>query len=145
MFKHILVATDCTALGDRAITMALRLAADARVTALHVARDYGMADFAAASFQAGRDLHDLRERLSQAAQQRIQQVIERFGESARRIDARVAIGDRPYEEIIATADRLACDLIVMATHGRGAVESALLGSQTLKVLSLVRQPVLVVR
>lgn len=39
MFKHILVATDCTALGDRAITMALRLAADARVTALHVARD----------------------------------------------------------------------------------------------------------
>lgn len=145
MFKHILVATDASVHGDRAVASALEVAADARVTALYVAPDYGMVDFTAASFAPDGDIHALRERLTAAARVRLLKALERCGDAARRIEPLVAVSDRPYEEIVAAADRLGCDLIVMASHGRGAVESALLGSQTLKVLSQARQPVLVVR
>ena len=53
-------------------------------------------------------------------------------------------GEVPHRAIVAAADRLNCDLIVMASHGRRGVQRMLLGSQTQKVLLLARQPVLVI-
>jgi nucleotide-binding universal stress UspA family protein len=50
----------------------------------------------------------------------------------------------PAEAIIATAKEQGCDLIVTASHGRGAVGRLLLGSEALKVLTL-RVPVLICR
>jgi len=52
--------------------------------------------------------------------------------------------DKPYEAIVDTAQKKGCDLVVMASHGlRGA--SAILGSETLKVLTQSSVPVLVYR
>ena len=45
--------------------------------------------------------------------------------------------------IAAIADRQACDMIVMATHGRGAFGGLLFGSQTRRVMSLSKVPLLV--
>jgi nucleotide-binding universal stress UspA family protein len=45
--------------------------------------------------------------------------------------------------IVAAADRAGCDMIVMATHGRGAFGELLFGSQTKRVMSLSRLPLLV--
>src|SRR5215471_21485413 len=42
---------------------------------------------------------------------------------------------RPYEAIIATATDRGCDLIVMASHGRGGLSAIVLGSVTNKVLT----------
>jgi nucleotide-binding universal stress UspA family protein len=44
-----------------------------------------------------------------------------------------------------TAQLQACDLIVMASHGRRGVSALLLGSETQKVLTHSKVPVLVVR
>ena len=53
--------------------------------------------------------------------------------------------DAPYQAIIRTAESQRCDVIVMASHGRGGVSALLLGSETMKVLAHSKIPVLVVR
>jgi len=50
----------------------------------------------------------------------------------------------PWREVVGAADELACDLIVMGTHGRGGFEHLLLGSVTEKVLRRASCPVLTV-
>jgi nucleotide-binding universal stress UspA family protein len=57
----------------------------------------------------------------------------------------VVVGDEPYKEIIDKAGELGCDLVVMASHGRRGLEGLLLGSETVKLLTHSRIPVLVVR
>lgn len=52
--------------------------------------------------------------------------------------------DKPYEAIVDTARNNACDLVVMASHGLRGV-SAILGSETLKVLTHSSVPILVYR
>lgn len=52
--------------------------------------------------------------------------------------------DKPYEAIVETAKKNGCDLVVMASHGLRGV-SAILGSETLKVLTHTSVPILVYR
>jgi nucleotide-binding universal stress UspA family protein len=53
------------------------------------------------------------------------------------------IHDHPYQAIVATAKEKGCDLIVMASHGRGGVAAVVLGSVTTKVLTHTAIPILV--
>ncbi|MGB8337447.1 MAG: universal stress protein [Burkholderiales bacterium] len=50
---------------------------------------------------------------------------------------------QPYEAIIKTAENKACDLIYMASHGRRGLSALVLGSETNKVLTHSKVPVLV--
>ena len=52
--------------------------------------------------------------------------------------------DKPYEAIVDTAKQRGCDLVVMASHGLCGVP-AILGSETLKVLTHTSVPILVYR
>ena len=54
-----------------------------------------------------------------------------------------ATSDHPYEAILKTAQDQGCDLIMMASHGRRGVRGLLLGSETHKVLTHTKMPVLV--
>jgi len=60
-------------------------------------------------------------------------------------DTVVAASGAPYEGIIETAQAHGCDLIVMASHGRRGIKSLILGSETQKVLTHSKIPVLVYR
>lgn len=53
--------------------------------------------------------------------------------------------DSPYEGIIACAEKCQCDLIFMSSHGRRGMRALLLGSETQKVLTHCKIPVLVFR
>ena len=53
--------------------------------------------------------------------------------------------DVPHEGIIAAAQSKGCDLIFMASHGRRGTSALLLGSETQKVLTHCKIPVLVYR
>lgn len=53
--------------------------------------------------------------------------------------------DQAYKAIVATAKRKHCDLIFMASHGRGGAAGILLGSETQKVLVHSDIPVLICR
>jgi len=53
--------------------------------------------------------------------------------------------EHPYKAIIDVANTKACDVIVMASHGRRGLSAIVLGSETLKVLTHSTIPVLVYR
>ena len=53
--------------------------------------------------------------------------------------------EHPYQAIIDTAKSKNCDLIVMASHGRHGISAIVLGSETVKVLTHCKIPVLVHR
>ena len=56
-----------------------------------------------------------------------------------------AIASAPWEAILAAAKKHKCDAIVMASHGRRGLSAVLLGSETQKVLTHSKLPVIVVR
>lgn len=148
MFKHILVATDGSALADKALALALQLAATCgeatRVTALMVTPDYGTAELVGVTLGNGPPLQALRESHAAAARRRLDALLAQHP-AQWPVEARVVVGDLPYEEIVKAAAGLHCDLIVIAARSRGALAAALLGSQTARVLALATVPVLVVK
>lgn len=57
----------------------------------------------------------------------------------------VVVRGNPVEEILKSAEKINCDLIVMGTHGHGPLADAMMGSTARRVLRRSRKPVLVVR
>src|SRR5687768_5790795 len=66
-------------------------------------------------------------------------------EAGVRCDTVVATSNSPYEAIISQAKKSRCDLIMMASHGRKGIERLFHGSETVKVLTHSKIPVLVLR
>ncbi len=62
-----------------------------------------------------------------------------------RVTTRIVEGEVADRAILETADLQGCTMIVLGSHGRGPLASALLGSVTQKVLARSTRPVLVVR
>ena len=60
-------------------------------------------------------------------------------------DTDLATSDDPHKAIIEVAEKKGCDLIVMASHGRKGLQGLTLGSETQKVLTHSKIPVLVYR
>lgn len=145
MFEHILLPTDGSKLSEKSIKQGVRMAKvlKASVTALHVspkfhAFSYPMemlestpGDFAQASAASARNYLDFVKRVATGA--------------GVECDVVHVTSDQPYKEIIKTAQKKKCDLILMASHGRRGIEGFLLGSETQKVLTHSAIPVLVYR
>lgn len=143
MLTHILVATDGSQHADKALALALEIAGAAKVTALLVVPDYGMAEFSEATLGRGTDLHHMRTKLADEGRRKLDEVLARHGARAQAVERVTCVSDYAYQEIVDTAERLHCDLIVMGSRGRGALTSMLLGSHTQRVLTLAKVPVLV--
>ena len=54
-----------------------------------------------------------------------------------------ATSDHAHEAILKAARDRGCDLIMMASHGRRGIQGLLVGSETQKVLTHAKLPVLV--
>lgn len=147
MYKHILIPTDGSKLSDRAVAHALALAqaTGARVTGLFVAPAPTPLLFK--GLLPVRHLQpDEHAALTARAAARYLGAIEKAAEQAGVPCASVTVtGEYPADTILATATRRKCDLIVMASHGRRGLAGVLLGSETQKVLTHAKVPVLVVR
>ena len=145
MYKHILVPTDGSKLSDRAIKEAVRLAAalGAKVTLLHAAPAQIWPMYAeSAVVMATYSAKGLREETRARAGELLAKAARRAGGA---VGTEMVLTDLPYDAIVKTAARLKCDLIVMASHGRRGVAGLLLGSETHRVLTHSKVPVLVVR
>ncbi|MGD8269896.1 MAG: universal stress protein, partial [Desulfobacterales bacterium] len=57
----------------------------------------------------------------------------------------VVVRGHPVQQILTTAEDSHCDLIVMGSHGYGALEDAMLGGTARRVLRRAKVPVLLVR
>jgi nucleotide-binding universal stress UspA family protein len=83
------------------------------------------------------------ERLRQAAEERLAKAIAEAGGQAK-VESAVAEG-RPSAEVLDYVQKNNVDLVVMGTHGRGAIGKALLGSVADNVIRQAECPVMVVR
>lgn len=143
MYRHVLVATDGSAFSARAIRTAAGLAGSlgAKLTGLHVIAAYAP--------ESERRAFASLPGYERVLRKQEEQALALVSRAARRkgVEAKVvsAVGGDPWRAIIETARRRKCDLIVMASHGRGGVAGLLLGSETRKVLSHTSLPVLVCR
>ncbi|MDR2093256.1 MAG: universal stress protein [Azoarcus sp.] len=147
MFKHILVPTDGSPLSDTAVTRAIAFAKEieARITFF-----YSQPDFPMPIYGEGALIDPTTpEQFAQSAHQEAQRILDRakVAAEAEGITASTdtQVNEVPYEAIVNAADRHGCDLIFMASHGRRGIAGLLLGSETQKVLSHSKIPVLVYR
>ncbi|WP_116475321.1 universal stress protein [Zobellella maritima] len=139
----ILYATDFSEDAARAVELTTQLAQSqgARLHLLHVITELGdthrrgipasvMDAFVReVTTQAVSDMHDFRQRF--------------FAHYPGELSTDVVMGPGA-EEILAQADRLDADLIVMGSHGRHGVEKLLLGSTTERLIRKSHIPVLTV-
>ena len=88
-----------------------------------------------------RDHHIVREILGQFSEK----ARSDFSDGAVETDEIVVIKGNPVEMILNVAKEKNCDLIIMGTHGRGALADAVMGSTARRVIRRSPTPVLVVR
>lgn len=146
MFKNILVPTDGSELSQRAVQMGIDLAKvhHAKITGIHVIPDYHLLIAYEGAFDPVTE-----ERIEEEAKTRAEgylTFVRRAAEAAGvPCETVCETSDHPYDAILKTAEARNCDLILMTSHGRKGLAAVLLGSETRKVLTHSRIPVLVVR
>ena len=153
MYKHILLPTDGSSLSEQAARDGVRLSKSlgAQITVLHTTPLFYPDEFRvhAASAHAGRVYAGRareHEDFSKESAARILEPIERMARDASVVcDLVHRVAARPWEAIIGVAAERGCDLIFMASHGRSGVSALLMGSETNKVVTQTKIPVLVWR
>ena len=145
MFQHLLVPTDGSALSRGTAQQAVRFAKsiDAKITAFHampelrlLANHPGLTPETRNIFveQARAHADELLAFVKQTAQAE--------GVACQTV---MVSSDHPHEAILRAALDRDCDLIFMASHGRRGIEGLLVGSETQKVMTHSKIPVLVWR
>jgi nucleotide-binding universal stress UspA family protein len=139
--RRMLVPTDLSRCAEAAFEVGFSLARElsAEVLLLHVVDfpEYGHFDPAAWLEQVRHLLDQAEEALAgieQAARAHTQLPV-----------ASLAVEGRAAEEIVRVAQKDACELIVMSTHGRSGVRHALVGSVAEEVVRTAPCPVMTVR
>ena len=147
MFKHILVPTDGSPLSESTVARAVSFAKDAgaRITFF-----YAQPDFPMPIYGEGALIDPTTpEQFSKAAADEAKRILDaaKIAADAAGVasDTDTIVNEVPYEAVIDAAERHGCDLIFMASHGRRGIAGLLLGSETQKVLTHSKIPVLVYR
>lgn len=146
MYRKILLPTDGSALCETAGKKGIEFAkfAGASVVAFHavpatsylIYTEAGPSDILAEQF----------ERDAQVRGQRLVEALEKLArEAGVPCEPLLVTNDHPWEAIIEAASAKGCDLIFMASHGRRGLSAMLLGSETARVLTHTRIPVMVYR
>jgi nucleotide-binding universal stress UspA family protein len=146
MYRNILLPTDGSALCDTAAQKGIEFAkfAGASVVAFHaipatsylIYTEAGPSDVLAEQF----------ERDARARGERLVEAVDNLARNAGvPCETLLLTNDHPWEGIIEAADKKGCDLIFMASHGRRGLAAMLLGSETSRVLTHTRIPVMVYR
>jgi nucleotide-binding universal stress UspA family protein len=145
MYSNILIATDGSELAGKAVEHGIALAKriDARATALTVSPPFHVFTTDAQMIEDTPAQYEVR--MQRRAEKILGAVAHAAGEAGVLCEA-VHVGhEHPYQAIIDTAVLKGCDLIVMASHGRHGIAAIVLGSETIKVLTHSKIPVLVHR
>ena len=144
MYKHILIPTDGSPLSALAVEQALSLAKTigAKVTALTVVEPFP-------ELRGLPQSYDARGEYERRVNAEVERSLAQAEQEAKRVGVHCETAQvehtQPYEAIIETAVARGCDLIAMASHGRRGISALVLGSETMKVLTHSKLPVLVYR
>lgn len=147
MFKHLLVPIDGTEFSMAAVQRAASFASDAgaHITFLNIEHAFPamyLGEGAIMDENAPAKFHEL-------ADSQAHQILRAAEEIARAAGVQcttlILVSESACEAIIEAAEKNACDLIFMASHGRSGIGRLLLSSVTEKVLRHTKIPVLVHR
>lgn len=132
-YQHVLVPVDFSPYSASALAMASRIAPLAHMTILHVFRIpfEGRLQIVGAS-ETG--IRRYCEEEQQSAEQQMFELIRESHIDSNRVSYRVERGD-PSPMILATAEELLSDLIVIGKHGQSWFEDLFLGSVTHHILA----------
>ena len=145
MYKHLLLPTDGSPLSEEAVRRGVQFARQlgAKVTGFYAMPEFLRVSYTMAMVENSKDI------FGSQARERAEKVLETVKriavEEGVECDTVSVVSDAPYEAIIQTATERGCDLILMASHGRRGIQGFLLGSETNKVLTHSKIPVLVHR
>jgi nucleotide-binding universal stress UspA family protein len=144
----MVVGVDYSEPSQAAIRAALDLALhrDAQIYAVTVAEGYGPGRPSLESEEMRQTFHDEAQRTLERWLGRELDELDQRGTklNRRRIAATVDFG-KPADAIIAMADDISADLVVVGTHGRKGIERLVMGSVAKDVLRRAPCPVLIVR
>jgi nucleotide-binding universal stress UspA family protein len=145
MFQHILLPTDGSELAEKAVRYGVTFAKEqgANITAIIVSRPFHLM-----TLEPGM-LTDTPAEYGKHVAERTKKYLDVVAAAAKAAgvpcDAVALEHEHPYQGIMETAQNKGCDLIIMASHGRSGMSAVVLGSQTVKVLTHSKIPVLVYR
>ncbi len=145
MFKHLLLPTDGSALSEDAVRRGMHFARElgAKVTGFYAMPEFRVMGYTSAMLKDTEAIFAAQTLArAEAVLGYVQSAAQKEGVAC---DTVMTTSDRPYEAIIKVAEDRGCDLILMASHGHRGIEGFLLGSETQKVLTHSRIPVLVHR
>jgi len=145
MFKHILLPTDGSELSAAAIQRGIRFAKSigAKVTGLCVMPLTH--NFFFETEIPTEALEQAAKRCKELSEAYLAAIERRAKLSGVECDVVYERNDYTYDGIIRVAKQKACDLIMMASHGRRGAGALLIGSVTERVLTHSKIPVLVYR
>ena len=134
MYTHILIPTDGSELAGKAVHHGIALAKriGAKVTLLTVLSP---------------DMITTDSQMIEIRKERMQKQLDAVAMQTAGVACETiqVEHEHPYQAIIDTADSKGSDLIVMASLGRRGISAIVLGSETVKVLTHCKIPVLVYR
>lgn len=147
MFKNILVPTDGSQLSADTAQRAISFAKEtgAKIVFFFAKPEYPVAFYGEGALidpTTPEQFADMAEKQAREILDACEAMARESGVSASSV---CVTSDVPYEAIIEAANSAGCDLIFMASHGRKGISGLLLGSETQKVLTHSRIPVLVYR
>ena len=139
--RRILVATDGSEPADRALALAAELArswGSGTLTLVKAVSDpVTFAPTAAAGLEMVLDAEQ------QGAERDLAQRAERLRTDGLKVETLVRVGSAP-QVVAEVADAVGADLVVAGSTGKGALQRAVLGSVTTRLLHELRRPLLVV-
>lgn len=154
-YQNILITTDLTPNCEYAFKHAVLLArkSKAKIHLLHIVPevDAGFRSYVSAVMGEGQ-LEKFEKRHEDEARAEIKRELEEFTrveladhpEDFKNIDSIQVLHGHPVSQILQVAESLNADVIVMGTHGKGALGHTFLGSVTEKVLRRSKRPVFVI-
>jgi nucleotide-binding universal stress UspA family protein len=147
MYKNLLVPTDGSKLSDKAVAHAIGLAQalKAKIVAFYAAPDYPLPAYADGVVYEPVSRKEYAKLAAADADKILSAAAAKAKAAGIECQTTYTIAAAPWEAILAAAKKHKCDAIVMASHGRRGVSALLLGSETQKVLTHGKLPVIVVR
>ena len=148
MYKHILVATDGSKLSAKAVRTAVRLAKalGAKVTGAYVLAPFVPPVYnEAIAYTPLFNPKQLKEQAVKEAKKALAAVEIEAETAGVPCSTLSTTNEHPWRGIVRAAQARKCDVIIMASHGRRGLAGLLLGSETNKVLTHSKIPVLVCR
>lgn len=144
MYQRILVPTDGSEITAKAVETAVSLAklTGASLVTLCVKEPFPYSAISEMQPVPPQEFYDAQERI---AASRVKAVMDAAAAAGVACEGSTVEALHPWEAILDLAKAKACELVVMASHGRRGVAALLIGSETSRVLTHSPLPVLVVK